>query len=92
MSENNKNGFIDFNQNLAAFKLEVLNQNFVQLNKLSYVWEINDSSGTVFAASQLSIYKNSIGVPTAIMSTNTIYTIQVNVTDGNYVGYMKTQY
>ena len=36
MSENNKNGFIDFNQNLAAFNLEVLNQNLVQLNKLSY--------------------------------------------------------
>ena len=40
----------------------------------------------------MSIYKNSIGVPTSIMSTNTIYTIQVNATDGNYVGYLNTQY
>jgi hypothetical protein len=59
---------------------------------MTYNWRITDSSGSVFDNSLLKLYKNSIGVPITMMERSNIYTVEVNATDGNYVGYMKTYF
>ena len=48
-SESNKNGFIDFNAEMAAFKVQLNNVTNVNTKNLTFAWKLIDSSGTVFS-------------------------------------------
>lgn len=61
-TEANRNGYIDFNAQMAAFKVQALTTSTLDLTKLTFKWTFTDSSGTVFPPSKLSIYYNSLGV------------------------------
>ncbi len=45
-----------------------------------------------FNISQLIVNYNSVGVNSTLLKTNQIYTVQVNVTDGDYNGYCRIYY
>lgn len=54
---------------------------------LTYQWNIYDSSGLSLDQTNLIINFNSIGVYTAQLNRFSVYTVEVNVTDGHYFGY-----
>lgn len=55
-TEANKNGFIDFNAQMAAFKAVPIGTSKLNNNLLQFNWTFTDSSGTMFKKSDLSIY------------------------------------
>lgn len=54
----------------------------VNHSALTFTWQFSDSSGKVFTDNEVSVYRNSIGIQTSLMSRNTRYTIYVEATDG----------
>lgn len=91
-TEANKNGYIDFNAEMAAFKVQLGNLTAVNANNLTFKWQLSDNAGTVFTPKQMSIYKNSMGIKTSQLTRGNIYNVQVNVTDGKMQGYINTYY
>ena len=47
-TEANRNGFIDFNAQMAAFKVQLIGGTSINSNNLNFTWKLTDSSGTVF--------------------------------------------
>jgi hypothetical protein len=55
-TEANRNGFIDFNAQMAAFKVRYIGTENINKNLLTFKWKFTDSSGTVFKQNDMSIY------------------------------------
>jgi hypothetical protein len=47
-TEANKNGFLDFNAQMAAFKVQTIGIQNINRNLLQFKWRFTDSSGMVF--------------------------------------------
>jgi len=47
-TEANKNGYIDFNAQMAAFKAQIIDNITISGSGLSFKWQFTDSSGTQF--------------------------------------------
>lgn len=56
LAETNKNGYIDFNANLAAFKVYILNSEDLDESSITYKWSVKDSSGQSLDQDSLTIY------------------------------------
>jgi hypothetical protein len=54
----------------------------VNKSNLKYKWRISDSSGKIMKDNEVMIYQNSIGVKTALLNRNSLYSVYVEVTDG----------
>lgn len=81
-TEANRNGFIDFNAQMAAFKVQLIGSTNINSNNLNFTWKFTDSSGTVFKQKDLSIYKNSMGVLISKLERSNVYQVETNVTLG----------
>jgi hypothetical protein len=81
-TEANRNGFIDFNAQMAAFKVQLIGSTNINYNNLNFTWKFTDSSGTVFKQKDLSIYKNSMGVLISKLERSNVYQVEINVTLG----------
>lgn len=81
-TEANRNGFIDFNAQMAAFKVQMVSNETINRNLLSFKWKFTDSSGTVFKAQDLSIYQNSLGVLISKLERSNVYKVETNATYG----------
>eukprot|EP00347_Sterkiella_histriomuscorum_P003593 403363692 len=92
LAETNKNGYIDFSPDLAAFKVKIINSDKINKNSITYLWKVSDSSGYALNNNLLEIFKNSLGIPTTLMERNNIYTIEANISSNNYQGYIKIDY
>lgn len=57
-------------------------QSNTNMNSLSFRWKYTDSSGTVFKATDLSIYKNSMGVLISKLERSNVYKVETNATLG----------
>ena len=72
-TEANRNGFIDFNAQMAAFKAQLIGGTSINSNNLNFTWKFTDSSGTVFQQKELSIYKNSLGILISKLERSNVY-------------------
>lgn len=59
---------------------------------MTFNWTISDSSGATFNNSLLKIYKNSLGLSTALLKRNNHYTISAIVSDGISIGNISVTY
>ena len=84
--EATQTGFIDFTRVQTAFKALITNMAIVKQASLTYSWQIYDTSGKIFSDSEVSVYQNSIGISTNLMSRNSDYYVVVKVTDGKAWG------
>ena len=91
-TEANKNGFIDFNSKMAAFKVQTINMDNIDRTLLSFKWKFTDSSGMVFKNADLSVYQNSLGVLISKLERSNVYKVETNATYGESTGYIRTFY
>jgi hypothetical protein len=92
-TEANRNGYIDFNAQMAAFKVKYIGSDNINQGLLTFKWKFTDSSGTVFKASDMSIYQNSMGVLISKLERSNVYKVEVNATYGSAAkGYIRTFY
>ncbi len=81
-TEANKNGFIDFNAQMAAFKVQTISLQNINRQALNFTWRFTDSSGTVFQNKDLSIYQNSLGILISKLERSNVYQVETNATYG----------
>jgi hypothetical protein len=53
ISEANNNGYLDFKAKMNTFKALILNPEIINIQALSYVWKVTDTSGVTFASAGL---------------------------------------
>ena len=92
LAETNKNGYIDFNANLAAFKVYILNSEDLDESSITYKWSVKDSSGQSLDQDSLTIYQNSLGIPTSLIERSNVYTVEANVSSNGFIGFTRTDY
>ena len=74
-TEANKNGYIDFNAQMAAFKAQIIDNITISGSGLSFKWQFTDSSGTQFQAKDMSLYQNSMGVLISKLERSNVYEV-----------------
>lgn len=86
VGEASQTGFLDLSLPLNSFKAQILNIDEVNMNGLSFSWQVTDQNNNPVDSNGILIYFNSISVNTSYLNSYSSYIVLVTAFDGVSVG------